>query len=200
MRVGERAELGRRSRRAARSEVRVDPRLERGEPLLLQARDLGLGERRERELGAAAARATAPSASRSRRRGPVGAAGGQRLAPLGEERLEALGVQLAGPDAQAVAGGRRGDRRPASPSALRSRETCTWTVLIDDGGASSPHSATARRSALTGSLACSSSSANRARGLPPPSVTDPEAPSTSSGPSTRNSILAPTLLRTSRAR
>src|SRR6185295_18062391 len=39
-----------------------------------------------------------------------------------------------------------------SPSDLRSRETWTCTVLTDPAAASSPQSATASRSALTGSL------------------------------------------------
>ena len=58
-----------------------------------------------------------------------------------------------------------------SPSALRNRETCTCTVLTAPAGASSPHNATARRSALTGSFACNNNTANTARGLRPPSPT-----------------------------
>ena len=73
---------------------------------------------------------------------------------------------------------------------MRSRETCTCTVLIAPSGASSPHRARASRSALTGSLGCMTSAASTARGLVPPSATGPRSSSTSNGPRMRNSIVS----------
>ena len=115
--------------------------------LLLQARDLGRGERRRRELGE-----RWPSPELQRRahlRGRILASSGrQRPASVGDLALEALGVKLARTHPQAVTG-RCGDQHARVVERLAQRATYTCTVLAARGGASSPHSATARRSALT---------------------------------------------------
>src|SRR5215204_5860817 len=107
-------ELGDERRVAAEREVGVDPVLERGEPLLLEPRDLRLRERLVAEVGE---RTPAPQ----RERLPQLVGGGGRVAPLERlaagvrQRGEALGVQLSGRDAQHVAaalGPQRAGLRP----------------------------------------------------------------------------------------
>ena len=102
-------------------EVGLDAHLERRQALLLQARDLGRRERRRGELGQ---RRPAPQRQRlAQLRGGVSPrASRERLAAVGDQALEALGVELTGPHAQAVAG-RRGDQPSGSPSAFRRRAT-----------------------------------------------------------------------------
>ena len=98
---------------AAGFEVRFDAQLERRDPLLVQARDLGGGEGLGRELGE---RLAAPQCQRHAqdRGGLLGLAVGHRPAGLLDELLEALGVELAIAHAQRVAGlGRREDVRIA---------------------------------------------------------------------------------------
>ncbi len=109
-RVGghERAQLADDRSVAAQREVGLDAQLDRGEPLLLQAGDLVARERLELKL---AERRPAPQRQRLAQdvRGMVGAAGAQRGAPFLDQAREALGVQLAGADRQAVARRRRGE-------------------------------------------------------------------------------------------
>ena len=157
----------------ARGKVGLEAHLERDEAALLQARGLAGHERLVREVGEGR---TAPQRERlaQRRRGVLRTARGERVAAVLDELLEARGVELAGQDPQ--------------PSALRKRETWTCTVFSARGGASSPHRATARLSALTGSLACMSRRARTARGLAPPTATTPRRLRTSSWPRIRNSI------------
>src|SRR6188472_3442183 len=66
-------------------------------------------------------------------------------------------------------------------------------LLLTVAGGASPHSSSIRRSLLTTSLACSSSMARSARCLPPPSASDVPCSTTSTGPSTRNSIITRSL-------
>ena len=89
-------------------QVGVDAHLKRREVLLLQARDLRRRERRGGELGE---RRSAPQLQRlAQLRGRVlRASGRQRVAAVGDLAFEALGVELAGAYAEAVAG-RRGDQ------------------------------------------------------------------------------------------
>ena len=98
-------------RLAAGREVGLDARLDGGQTLLLQPRDLGLRERLEGELGE---RRPAPQRQRLAQSGRrvLGLSGGQRLASVLDELLEALRVELTRAHAQAVAGARRLDRRP----------------------------------------------------------------------------------------
>src|SRR4051794_39482203 len=65
----------------------------------------------------------------------------------------------------------------------------TCTVLTAPDGASSPHSAVATCSAVTGRFALSTSSASTARGLAPGTATARPAACTSSGPRIRNSTV-----------
>ena len=118
---------------AAGGEVGLDAQLERGEPLLLQARDLGAGERLERELGE---RRPAPQRERlaqGRRRGLRLAVRRARGAPSSTSRSKR--------SASSSPGARAGGSRRAScvttsgsPSALRRRETCTCTVFTRAAG------------------------------------------------------------------
>ena len=145
----------------------------------------------------AAARATAP-APRAARRPPARPARRPGAAPVLDEPREALGVELV---RRAPAGCTRpasSSSASASPSALRSRETYTCTVLTALAGASSPHSANASRSACTGSLGCNSNTARTARGLMPPNATGPDSLRASRGPRIRYST-GQTLLRARRA-
>ena len=104
---------------AAGGEVGLDARLERREPLLLQPRDRALRERRERLVAEGRA---APQRERIAQQAPgaVGVAVRERAPPLVGERAEAVAVELAGPDAQPVAG-RRGLEHVGA--AERRRET-----------------------------------------------------------------------------
>ena len=97
----------------AGGQVGLDARLQRGQPLLLEPRDLGLRERLERQVGE---RRPAPQARAPRAgpRGVLGLPGGQRAPPVLDQPLEALGVELA---RLARAGG----SRPASWSRSRRR-------------------------------------------------------------------------------
>ena len=96
-----RVELGHQRGVVTEREVRLDPVLERAEPLLLQPRDLRLGEVLIGEVGE---RGTAPHRERlpeplCRRRGITGFERGPAVAQL---QLEAVGVQLARGDVEDV--------------------------------------------------------------------------------------------------
>ena len=95
-------------------QVGLDAHLERGQPQLLQPRDLGRRERRPSRAPPAAARATARSASRSAARPRAGSPAAERARPAPTSSLEALGVELA---RRARAGG----SRPPWCSARRDR-------------------------------------------------------------------------------
>ena len=88
--------------------VGLDAQLERAQALFLEPRDLGLGERLERQVGE---RRAAPQAGGLAQQGRrlVRAARRQGAAALLDELREALGVQLARLHTQPVAGRRRGD-------------------------------------------------------------------------------------------
>ena len=93
---------------AARGQVGLDAVLEGGEPLLLEARDLRLRERLEREIGERRATPQRQRLAQDRRR-VLGPPAGQRATPLLHEAREAIRVELVGADAQAIAGGCRGE-------------------------------------------------------------------------------------------
>ena len=86
----------------ARRGVSLHAGLERRQPLLLQLRDLGLRERLEREVGQ---RRAAPQRRRLAQTGRrlLGTAGREQAAPLFDEPLEPVGVELSRPDAELVA-------------------------------------------------------------------------------------------------
>jgi hypothetical protein len=120
------------------------------EPLLLQVRNVAPGERLEGEVDK---RGAAPEAQ----------GGPQQLAawsnrpspnarrPATDRALELLEIEFVGPEAQAVAGGRRLDHVPL-PSVF-SRVTCTSTILTESAPASSAPHRVRERSALTGRVA-----------------------------------------------
>jgi hypothetical protein len=91
---------------AAEGEVGVDAGLERREPQLVQARDLGLQRLLGRQVGE---RRAAPQRERGaqERGGVLDAAGRRGRAGVGDALLEALEVELARGDAQEVAGAAR---------------------------------------------------------------------------------------------
>jgi hypothetical protein len=99
----------------AGSGIGLDARLQRGELLLLEPRDLG---RRERLVGEVGERGAAPHLLRfaQDRRGFLRLPRGQRPAAALHEVIEAVGVELAALDAQPVAG--RGRRQDALPERL----------------------------------------------------------------------------------
>jgi hypothetical protein len=111
----ERVELGDELDVLSEGEVGVEPLLQRHEPQLLEARDLGLGERLVRHVRE---RGAAPERERlaQRRRGGLGLAGGALGATAVEKLLEPLRVELARLDAEAVPGGLRQD--PLLPEPL----------------------------------------------------------------------------------
>ena len=87
---------------AVAQQVRRDARLERGQPLLLQPRDLGRRERLEGEIRER--RATRePQRFAQQRRRVLGLAAGQRALPVVEQPREPLGVELAGRDLEEIA-------------------------------------------------------------------------------------------------
>ena len=92
---------------AAGGEVRIDSGGDGGLVLLLEPRDLGLRERLERQV---AEGWPAPQRQRLAQQPArvVDLAAGQGAPAVRDEAFEAVGVQLAGQDAQAVAGRRRG--------------------------------------------------------------------------------------------
>ena len=171
-------------------EVGLDPRLERGQSLLLEPRDVVLGERlvlEIRQRRAAPQRQCVDAASApSGRRDPLRTRAGRR------------------PPAARTAGDRAGRRRPPccsrcrgsaagcrwrTPSSLRSCDTYTCRLLVAVAVGRSPHSSSISRSAETTSLACSSSNASNARRLPPPTVISRSPSVTSRGPSKLNFTL-----------
>src|SRR5207247_853239 len=95
-------ELGNELAIPAESELGLDPLLDRSDPKLLEPGDLGLGEELVAEVGE---RRAAPEIERAsdRVRSPVRLAVGQRLAPLGDQRLEPVDVECAGLDVEDVA-------------------------------------------------------------------------------------------------
>ena len=105
---GERLELRDERQLATERELCIDPLLDRRQTKLLEALDLDARERLELEIGE---RPPLPQAlgrtQRVRRGGEI--AGRARLTSLCDEPLEALEVELAGLDAQQVAG-RAGDQ------------------------------------------------------------------------------------------
>ena len=111
---GERLELGHQRAVTAELEVGLDPILERGEPELVQPRDLGL---RERLVADVLVRRPAPQLERlaeGRRRRL-----GRLRAPASREALEPLEVELAGLQAQAIAGPFGHDPVRSQPPAQR---------------------------------------------------------------------------------
>ena len=118
----------------------------------------------------------------------LGLAGRQRRAPLRNAAREALGVELARAHPQPVA--RRAWWRPppGPPAPCAAARRAPAPSSSRPPARPRPTTPTARRSALTGSLACSSSTASTARGLRAPTATAPSSPCTSSGPRIRNSI------------
>ena len=109
------------------------------------------------------------SASRSSAAASSACPAASARAPLLDQPLEALGVELARAHAQ------RGSR-PASSRRCPLAERLAQPRDVDlhgshgPAGASSPHSASASRSALTGSFACSSRTASTARGFGLPAL------------------------------
>ena len=93
---------------AAGGEVRIDSGGDGGLVLLLEPRDLGLRERLERQV---AERRPAPQRERLAQEPArvVDLARGQGASSVVDEGLEAVGVQLAGKDAEAVPGRRGGE-------------------------------------------------------------------------------------------
>ena len=162
---------------APQGEIRLEPRLERGEALLLESAHLDLRERRFRKVGErspAPERMGQPQRLRSRRRRlPTG---------LLDECLELEDVELLRRNPEEVAGTR------ARPSSLRSPWTATWSAFAAVCGARSPQSPSISRSRETGSLAWRRRSASRARCRGPPRGSVPRPSFTASrGPRTRNS-------------
>jgi hypothetical protein len=113
--------------------------------------DLGRREGRPCEL-----RKRRPAPQRERRVKHGGclldASGLERASPIGHLTLELLEVQLLRPDVHAVSDRCR-DEEARVAQRLAQRDTCTWTVFTAPVGASSPHTASDSRSALTCSLA-----------------------------------------------
>ncbi len=93
---------------APEGEVGVDAVLERREPQLLEARDRALGERLEREV---AERRASPQPERlaQPRRPGFRVARGHGVATLGDERLEAVEVDVLRLDLEPIAGALRHD-------------------------------------------------------------------------------------------
>ena len=173
---------------AAGGEVGLDAQLERGQPLLLEPRDLGLRERLERQVGE---RRPAPQRERLAQQPRRWSALARRPARAGRPRRAARSARR-----RARPAARAGGSRPASssttspsPSALRSRETCTCTVLTAPAGASSPHSASASRSALTGSFGVEQEHGEHRARLPAAHRSRRGRSCTSSGPRILNSTL-----------
>jgi hypothetical protein len=92
-------------------EIQVDHRFGGGEPQLLQAPDLGRGERLVRDVGQ---RRSAPERERVAR------------GALGDQTLEAARVDVVGGDPQLVAAAARDDRRPGVEQPAQMRD-----VLLD---------------------------------------------------------------------
>ena len=186
MRVDQRLELADHLRVAAERELGLDQLLVRSHPLVLQARDLALGERL---VGEVVERRAAPERERrvQRRDRPLGAARGELAPPLRQPALEPVRVELLGLDPQLVAVLAR-DHHVARASALRSRETLTWSVFAAPGGRGSPHSSSISRSLLSASFAWSRRSARSARWRFPPSATGRPPSEASSGPRMRKSM------------
>ena len=92
--------------RAPEPQVGVDAGLQRAEPQLLQARDRGGGEGLEGEVGERLATPQAERVAQPRRR-LCRVAAAERRRSVGRQPLEALEVDVVGPDAQPVAGRQR---------------------------------------------------------------------------------------------
>ena len=168
-------------------QVGLDAQLQRGHALLLEPGDLGRRERQPARPRRAAVHARAP-APRAAPRLPPRAR--RRPAPRGRRRRAARSARRRARRDAPAAGSRPAwcTSTSGSPSAWRRRDTWTCTVLTALAGASSPHSASARRSALTGSLACNSSTANNARGLHRRAPPHDRRARTSIGPRIENSM------------
>ena len=132
------------------------PRLQRRQPLLLQPLDLGRRERQRRQLVQRRPRQSDSARARSRRPAPRR----RPPAPRGPRprALEGLRVELARAHAQAYAS--RCWSAPRGQRLAQPRDVDLHRLTAPRG--SSPHSASASRSALTGSFACSSSTARTA--------------------------------------
>ena len=125
---GEPLELADQLRVQTGREVGLDARLERGQALLLQARDLRRRERLVREI---VQRRAAPERQRLAQNAArrLDAAGGQLAAARGELVLEALRVELARRDPQAVARGGGLERSRGAQRVAQARD-----VHADRGG------------------------------------------------------------------
>ena len=96
---GEPGRVGDRVVVAAELDLRLDPVLERGQPELVEAGDLALEERLEREVGE-----RGPAPERERVAQGCGALGRRQGPRVVHQALEPAGVDRAGVDAQQVAG------------------------------------------------------------------------------------------------
>src|SRR5581483_4206083 len=113
----ERLELADEPCMATKREIGVDPLLEGGETLVLEAGDLGLREELVGELGERRAPPQRERLAEQARR-PSGSPRCERVPSLGRQALEAVEVEFAGIDAQDVAGRLRHEyavRRPRLP-------------------------------------------------------------------------------------
>jgi hypothetical protein len=168
---------------AAEREIGLDPVLERRQPLLLEPCDLRLGERlvgQLREGRPAPQRKGLPEALGGGRR----VTGVERGATLGGQRLEAVGVELPGPDPEQVSA-RLGPQGRSSVAERPTWSTAFCSALAADGGGASPQSASMSRSAETTSLRRIRSSERSARCRPPDKGSGAVPSTTSSGPRIR---------------
>ncbi|MDA0166737.1 hypothetical protein OM076_41125 [Solirubrobacter ginsenosidimutans] len=102
-------------------EIGVDTSFQRDQPLFLQAGDRLLGERLEDQLGECR---SAPQVQRLAQHGgrALGLPGGERVAAVGHQRVEALGIELSRLDPQAVPGRGRGDDVPGTERLAQPRD------------------------------------------------------------------------------
>ena len=145
----------------------------------------------------AASRLSSSRAAAATVEGLVREVGERRAAPERERLAEPVGADPASRSNRSTSSssGSTRTRYPggrvtirSAPSAPRSAWTCTWSAFWALAGGDSPQIASIRRSVETTSFGWSSSCASSERGLGPPSATGtPSSPTTSSGPSKRNS-------------
>jgi hypothetical protein len=102
-------------------EIAVDRQLARGQPALLELSDLGGRERLLREVRQRRAAPHAEPLAQEHRRA-LRVAVGERPPAAFDQLVEALDVELAGPDPQAVAAGRRLDHRAVAERPAQARD------------------------------------------------------------------------------
>ncbi len=166
-------------------EFGLDPVLQRGQPLLLQAGANPLAQSVGRRVGE---RRTAPQLQRrTQAGGPVTGVG--RGLGAGEQGPETVDVDPIGRYAQDVALV-SGDERDVAlpPNAARIRDTDVWMPARAVDGGQPSHSSSTSRPTVTTRLPCSNSTASRHLSRRRDRATGvPSAASTSTGPSSRKS-------------